>query len=262
EDGFSIERWNGSSYVQIATVGSNVTTYTNTGLAYNSQYSYRVAAFNSAGSSGYSNTASATTAQLTAPVAPSGLQTTSVSSTSVALSWTDNATNEDNYEVRRSTDGGVSWSTLTASLPANSTTYSDNSVSAGNTYHYQVFATNAGGSTGSNTISVSTPAASNDITIASIGTNAVSDKNTWQAQFTVTIVDGSNAPVSGANVTGAFSDGYSGSATLTTDGNGQCTFNSPFIHKKNSNVTLTVTNVTHGTLSWDQVQQSASVGKP
>src|SRR5262249_39972943 len=42
EDGFKIERWNGSSYVQINTVGANVATYADSGLALSTTYSYRV----------------------------------------------------------------------------------------------------------------------------------------------------------------------------------------------------------------------------
>jgi hypothetical protein len=61
EDGFKIERWNGSSYSQIATVGPNVTTYADSGLAPSTTYTYRVRAFNSGGDSGYSNESSATT---------------------------------------------------------------------------------------------------------------------------------------------------------------------------------------------------------
>jgi len=62
EDGFHIERCAGTSctnFVQIATTGSNVTTYQNTGLATNTAYRYRVRAYNPSGNSGYSNLASA-----------------------------------------------------------------------------------------------------------------------------------------------------------------------------------------------------------
>ena len=61
EDGFKIERSSdGSSFTQIATVGANAESYTNTGLASGSTYYYRVRAHNSVGDSAYSNTASAT----------------------------------------------------------------------------------------------------------------------------------------------------------------------------------------------------------
>jgi hypothetical protein len=64
EDGFKIERCKGSTctnYTQIATVGANVTSYSNTGLARRTTYCYRVRAYNASGNSGYSNVASATT---------------------------------------------------------------------------------------------------------------------------------------------------------------------------------------------------------
>ena len=62
EDGFKIERsTNGTSFVQIATVGSNVRSYTNTGLASATRYWYRVRAFNASVDSAFSNTATART---------------------------------------------------------------------------------------------------------------------------------------------------------------------------------------------------------
>ena len=64
EDGFKIERCQGSTctnFKQIAIVGPSVTAYSNTGLRRNTVYRYRIRAFNAAGNSGYSNTASAKT---------------------------------------------------------------------------------------------------------------------------------------------------------------------------------------------------------
>jgi hypothetical protein len=61
EGGFKIERWDGSSYSQINTVGPNVATYADSGLTASTTYHYRVRASNGAGDSGYSNESSATT---------------------------------------------------------------------------------------------------------------------------------------------------------------------------------------------------------
>ncbi|HVE59590.1 MAG TPA: fibronectin type III domain-containing protein [Pyrinomonadaceae bacterium] len=64
ETGFKIERCAGvtcTNYAQIATVGTNVTTFSNTGLAKNTTYRYRVRAYNATGNSAYSNIASAKT---------------------------------------------------------------------------------------------------------------------------------------------------------------------------------------------------------
>jgi PKD repeat protein len=64
EDGFKIEGCTGNNctnFAQVATVGANVRTYSNTGLAKNTVYTYRVRSYNSFGNSGYSNTAAART---------------------------------------------------------------------------------------------------------------------------------------------------------------------------------------------------------
>lgn len=57
ETGFVVERRNGAgAYVQIATVGANVTTYSDTGLASTANASYRVKATNAQGDSLYATT--------------------------------------------------------------------------------------------------------------------------------------------------------------------------------------------------------------
>jgi len=62
ELGFSILRSrDGLIYAQIATVGMGVNTFADTGLASGTKYYYRVKSYNTFGTSGASNTASATT---------------------------------------------------------------------------------------------------------------------------------------------------------------------------------------------------------
>ena len=58
--GFKIERCQGngcSSFAEIAQVGPNVSSFSNTGLSSNTRYRYRVRAFNGGGNSAYSNIA-------------------------------------------------------------------------------------------------------------------------------------------------------------------------------------------------------------
>jgi hypothetical protein len=64
ETGFRVERGPSSSgaFAEIATVGTNVTTYSDTTVTSGQTYCYRIQAFNGAGSSGYTNVACATVA--------------------------------------------------------------------------------------------------------------------------------------------------------------------------------------------------------
>jgi hypothetical protein len=64
ETGFVIQRCTGSkctNFAQIATVGANVTSYSDTGLAARTTYRYRVYAYNASGNSAYSNIVKVTT---------------------------------------------------------------------------------------------------------------------------------------------------------------------------------------------------------
>jgi beta-mannanase/regulation of enolase protein 1 (concanavalin A-like superfamily) len=86
----------------------------------------------------------------TAPLAPSNIVATTISSTQINLSWIDNATNETGYYVERATGTGAF--TQIASLGANTTSYSSTGLTASTNYAYRVRAYNvAGNSTYSNT---------------------------------------------------------------------------------------------------------------
>jgi hypothetical protein len=113
EDGFKIERWNGSGYAQINTVGANVTTYTDSGLTPSTTYHYRVRAYNSAGDSGYSNESSATTQSCSFSISPTfgsfnwqgGLRDVNVAATP-GCSWTS-VSNAGWISVIEGTGSGV-----------------------------------------------------------------------------------------------------------------------------------------------------------
>lgn len=80
------------------------------------------------------------------PTAPSGLTTTTVSSSQINLAWTDNATNETGFTIERKTGTG-SFGALTTK-GANVTSHNDTTVASGTNYTYRVRADNASGSSG------------------------------------------------------------------------------------------------------------------
>lgn len=139
EDGFRVERSldAGATWATAGTVGPNVASFSEAGLASEQQVCYRVIAFNRGGDSPPSNTDCATP-----PAAPSGL-TAATAQQGIDLAWTDNSAVEHGYEVQRATDG-VSFSAV-ADLPANSTTYHDARATANATYWYRVRAKKDGG---------------------------------------------------------------------------------------------------------------------
>lgn len=147
ETGYMIQRSidGGTTWSQVATVGANVTTYQNTGLAANTTYAYRVVANNAGGDSADSNSASGTTLSVPVlPAAPSALKAAALSATQVNPSWSDNATNETGFRVERSSNGGKSWSQI-AQVGTNVRSFVDTTVNGGKTYSYRVRAFNDGG---------------------------------------------------------------------------------------------------------------------
>src|SRR6185436_13852897 len=93
----------------------------------------------------------------TLPSAPSGLAATAVGAGQINLTWTDNATNETQFKIERKTGAGGTYAQI-ATPNANSTSYSDMTVSANTTYYYRVRANNAAGdSPFSNEANATTP---------------------------------------------------------------------------------------------------------
>ena len=77
-------------------------------------------------------------------------------SAQVQLQWTSNSTNQSGFVVQRSSDGGVTWTTI-AQLTGNPNTYTDTTARPKTTYTYRVCAYNAlGDSPFSNLATVTT----------------------------------------------------------------------------------------------------------
>jgi hypothetical protein len=141
-----------SGFTTIATLPANTTTYMNSGLTGSTTYYYRVQATNAAGSSAWSNTANATTTG-GLPNAPSNLVAKSGSCRTIVLTWVDNSTNETSFELSRSLTLNGSYTNI-ATLPSNTTTYTNTGLTLGKKYYYKVRSVNStGNSSWSNTAS-------------------------------------------------------------------------------------------------------------
>ncbi len=139
--GFRVQRRHSSTgnWYQIKSLPASARTFTNVSLDAASTYSYRIHSHNEYGNSSHSNTASATT-QSNAPNAPASLNGWAISSTRVAMSWTDTNNGTASFQVEASPDG-QNWS-LVAYLSSSTTNYV-RSVSTNSTNYFRVRAYNA-----------------------------------------------------------------------------------------------------------------------
>lgn len=162
ENAFKIERCQDAgsactAFVPIAAVGANQTSYTDLTVSGSASYRYRVLAYNSGGSSDYSNIASATTpAPPPPPAAPSTLVANGASYDRVDLGWQDNSSDEFYFVIERCQDVGSScddFQLYTYSYAAN---FQDYGVSSSSTYRYRVYAVGIGGNSGYSNVAVAT----------------------------------------------------------------------------------------------------------
>ena len=75
--------------------------------------------------------------ETTYPVAPTGVAATPLSAREMAVTWTDNNTDETAYHIERSADGVSGWTEI-GTTPADTTGYSDRPLTCGTPYYYKV----------------------------------------------------------------------------------------------------------------------------
>src|SRR5262249_15280831 len=95
--------------------------------------------------SGYSGTASATTADTIAPSAPSNLTATAPSSAQINLTWTASTDNVGVTGYRLERCQGAGCSTFAQIATPASTSFSDTGLTRNTSYSYRVSATDAAG---------------------------------------------------------------------------------------------------------------------
>jgi hypothetical protein len=83
------------------------------------------------------------------------------------------------------------------------------------------------------------------------GSSATAPRNRWNATVTITVHNASEGPVSGATVSGSWSNGGSGNASCVTNTSGQCSVSLSNIRNNTSSVTFSVINVALSGYTYD-----------
>jgi Matrixin len=143
------------------------------------------------------------------PAAPSSLRATTNTAnptSSILLSWRDNAGNESGFRVERSANGGTF--AQIAQLGVNSQAYTDGGLTSGTTYSYRVAAFNADGSAYSGVASAQTQSASSPSGV-SLTVRAYKVKGIQKADLTWSGLSATNTDVyrSGVRVAMTTNDG-------------------------------------------------------
>lgn len=162
EDGFEIFQSNNSEsgFVSIHKTGTNVTSYTVTGLNPGSRFFFKIRAFNSETYSSYTQVVEVNTpgnSGNTVPADPSNLRTEEIESTSLVLRWDDNSDNETGFDIEMSE--GSSGFSLLASTNANATTYNVYGLTPSTSYQFRIKAVNTEGPSDYSNIATATTSA-------------------------------------------------------------------------------------------------------
>jgi hypothetical protein len=146
--GFNIERsTDGTNYSYLGYAAPTALSYTDSTLSAGQNYYYKLYAYNTAGNSAFSNIVCSSGSCATAvPPAPTNLVATLSSSTSASLTWSQATSVVSGFNIERSTNG--STYAYVGYSPGSTFSFTDTSITAGQTYYYLVYAFNAVGNSG------------------------------------------------------------------------------------------------------------------
>ncbi len=146
EQSFRIERSiNGTDYTVLATTLLNTTLFADYTAYAGSTYYYRIASVNAAGMSAYGSSTPNTPTQV--PIAPSGMIATLTSSSTpyIALTWSDNASDELGFHLERAFNSTTSFA-LFSTPGINTANWPDfTAASSTGTWYYRIRAFNLKG---------------------------------------------------------------------------------------------------------------------
>jgi len=148
----------GLIFTGLTSISAANKSYIDSSCSPNTKYWYKIKAKIDSNESDFSNTALAKTPPLgSPPSSPTNLSGNIISCNQIDLIWQDNSDDETNFIVERKKEGDCCF-VIKATLPANTTIYSDTTVSPNTKYYYRVKAKNSfGDSDYSNEINITTP---------------------------------------------------------------------------------------------------------
>jgi hypothetical protein len=186
-------RYKKTSVSSWTTISVNTISYTLSGLTASTSYEWKVLTNCTKGNSGYTNTVTFTTQSGICPV-PSGLNATSVTTSSATLGW-NNAAGAGSYNIQYRLNGSSSWTSTTSSSNSKSVT----ALTSNSSYEFQVqtVCTSGGNSSWSSLSSFTTlqqtcatPGGLNATSIttssATLGWNTVTGAGSYNIQYRAT----------------------------------------------------------------------------
>lgn len=137
EDLFRLERsLNGGGFTFLKNVSANSTSTTST-VSEGNSYQYRIRAERTGTSPSAYSTSGTSSAP---PKDPTGIAISNITSSSLRVTWTDNSSVENNYDIDVQINSSGSW-VNESTLAANTTLYDDSGLTEANVYEYRVRAT-------------------------------------------------------------------------------------------------------------------------
>ncbi|MBU2109850.1 fibronectin type III domain-containing protein, partial [Patescibacteria group bacterium] len=153
--------------------------FTITGLAEETSYTFKAKARNGNNiETAFSSTA-ATTTTLSPPTAPSDATLDTITSTSMRLTWTDNASTETGFKIEQSADGSAY--TQIATALSNATSSSISSLTPNTQYYFRVRAFNIGGNSAYSTASAKYTLANAPASLTAAADSSTQITASWSA---------------------------------------------------------------------------------
>jgi|GEM_PF-939126 FtsP/CotA-like multicopper oxidase with cupredoxin domain len=199
----------------------------------------------------------------TLPAAPSSLNATSLSTSSIDLTWIDNSDNEDGFTIESSLDG-LNFS-FEANLSANTTSYSDQGLSPATTYYYRIYSYNAVGtssySQGSATTNPDNPGGSPAAHVEEIIVSR-ENLNAGRARgvASILVTDQFGNAIPNATVTCSYSGPNSGSTNSTTGSDGFAVLRTSPKKNPSGDWCFQVTNVSVTGMTYNSNDNTVNVG--